>query len=539
MLPFPSFEIFIIGFVVVANIVLGSVVFFHNRRSITGLLFLLFVLVSSLWSIFNYFSYYLSSPFWLLWNMRLVMFFAVYQAYFFFLLMLVFPKEKFFFSKKIRLLLTPLVIIVSLITLTPFLFSGVEKVLDSPSPEVEPGIILFALTAVPLVFGGIFVMLGKLRKADPKTKPQFKTLLLGLALMFLAIVFFNFVLPIFFNVSRFVPFGAVFLFPFIFLTFYAIYKHELLNARVVITELLVLIIIVISFFETLLSEGLVQFVLRSILLILLILLSVLFIKATVREIVQREKLQELTDRLKNLDKQKDEFISMAAHELRAPLTAIKGYVSMILDGDTGEISAKARGFLTDVNSITDRLIRLVNNMLNVSRIEEGRMVFQEEEESLSRLVRAVFNQFAPEAERKGLRYELEIPPQIRDKVWVDPDRLEEVIGNLLSNALKYTDSGFVKVRLTQPDPKTVQFEVSDSGPGISPEEQAKLFQKFHRVETNVGKTTGTGLGLYISKLLIEKFHGKIGLKSKVGKGSTFWFELPLYSLSSRSRNHEN
>jgi len=97
----------------------------------------------------------------------------------------------------------------------------------------------------------------------------------------------------------------------------------------------------------------------------------------------------------------------------------------------------------------------------------------------------------------------------------------------LSNATKYTDKGYVKVRLTQPNPKTVRFEVEDSGPGISGEEQAKLFQKFQRAESTVGKTTGTGLGLYISRLLIEKFNGKIGVNSEVDKGSTFWFELPL------------
>ena len=160
------------------------------------------------------------------------------------------------------------------------------------------------------------------------------------------------------------------------------------------------------------------------------------------------------------------------------------------------------------------------------------MVYQVEEENLSRAVRVVYNQFAPEVERKGLKYELEIPNEIKDKVSVDPDRVQEVIGNLISNAVKYTDKGFVKVRLTQPNSKTVRVEVIDSGPGISPEEQRKLFQKFHRIETNVGKTTGTGLGLYICKLLVERFNGEIGLNSEAGKGSTFWFELPLLTQSS-------
>ncbi|KKQ52268.1 hypothetical protein A2865_02350 [Candidatus Woesebacteria bacterium RIFCSPHIGHO2_01_FULL_39_17] len=240
-----------------------------------------------------------------------------------------------------------------------------------------------------------------------------------------------------------------------------------------------------------------------------------------------QDLQIVNIRLKEIDAQKDEFISMAAHELRAPMTAIKGYVSMIIEGDTGDIPEKARGFLVDANAINERLIRLVNNMLNVSRIEEGRMVYQEEEENLSTVTRTVFAQFRPEAERKGLELKLDIPTSLKDKVRVDPDRIQEVIGNLLSNAIKYTDKGSVVVRLTQPNAKTVRFEVEDTGPGISKEEQEKLFKKFSRAESSVGKTTGTGLGLYISKLLVEKFGGIIGLASEDGKGSTFWFELPL------------
>jgi signal transduction histidine kinase len=110
---------------------------------------------------------------------------------------------------------------------------------------------------------------------------------------------------------------------------------------------------------------------------------------------------------------------------------------------------------------------------------------------------------------------------------VDADKINEVIGNLISNAIKYTEKGFVCVKLLQSGKEKVRFEVVDTGPGISKEETEKLFQKFYRVQSNVGKTTGTGLGLYISRLMIEKFGGKIGVESEVGKGSTFWFEIPL------------
>lgn len=266
---------------------------------------------------------------------------------------------------------------------------------------------------------------------------------------------------------------------------------------------------------------------RIIVFVALIALSILVFDMLMAEEKRKRELSQLNKKLTDTDKQKDEFISMAAHELRTPLSAIKGYLSMIIEGDTGDIPEKTRGFLADANSINERLIRLVNNMLNVSRIEEGRMVYQSEDESLSRVTRAVFVQFRAEAERKGLKYSLEIDPDIKDEIRVDPDRIYEVIGNLISNAVKYTNRGSILVKLSQPSKAKVRFEVTDTGPGITREEQNKLFKKFYRAESSVGKTIGTGLGLYISKLLVEKFGGRIGLASEVGKGSKFWFDLPL------------
>ena len=241
----------------------------------------------------------------------------------------------------------------------------------------------------------------------------------------------------------------------------------------------------------------------------------------------KNKLQNLNDKLRELDKQKDEFVSMAAHELRSPLTAIKGYLSMVVEGDTGDIPEKAREYLADAMAVTERLVRLVNNMLNVSRIEEGRIVYQMEKTSLIRAVQEVFNSSRVEAERKNLNFKLTIPNGIGDTVEADPDRLREVISNLVSNAIKFTDKGEVVISLTNPKQNVVKVEIIDTGPGISEEEQEKLFQKFYRAESTAGKTFGTGLGLYITRLLIEKFGGKIYLNSEIDKGSNFWFELPI------------
>lgn len=383
------------------------------------------------------------------------------------------------------------------------------------------GFYLFLGFILILMFSTIFpVARGTFTKSS-------KSFIIGIIIFYLANSIFNIVLPVFFKITYLYWIGdysTLFLLGF---TTYSIVKYKFFDIKIVLTEALTVIILIILLSRIFIAPTLGDRIVDTLIFLATIILGIFLVRSVLMEIEQRKELEELSKRLKVLDAQKNEFIFMAAHEFRAPLTAIKGYISMILEGDTGDISEKAREFLIDVSNINDRLIRLVNNMLNVSKIEEGRMVYQMEVESLSRLAQAVFNQFRPEAKRKGLEYQLNIPPELKDMVEVDPDRIQEVMGNFLSNAIKYTDKGSVVVRLSQPTPETVRFEVTDTGPGISKEEQTKLFQKFYRVRTNVGKTTGTGLGLYISRLLIEKFNGKIGVESTLGVGSTFWFELPL------------
>lgn len=373
-----------------------------------------------------------------------------------------------------------------------------------------------------MVFTLVPLFLEKLTKSS-------KIFLVGVIIFYVANLIFNIALPAFVGVTHLYYIGdysTIFLLGF---TAYAIVQHELFDIKVIVTEALTVVIWMVLFTKLFVSQSTTETVIDLFTLSLVVVFGIWLIRSVIREVHQREKLQELTTKLKELDKQKDEFISMAAHELRSPMTAIKGYTSMILQGDAGDIPEKARGYLADANAINDRTIRLVNNMLNVSRIEEGRMVYQLEVESLSRVARAVFASFVPEAERKGLKYSLQIPPAVKDTVEVDPDRIHEVVGNMISNAIKYTERGSVTVALGQPKNDTVRLEVADTGRGISKKEQEKLFRKFYRAESAVGKTMGTGLGLYISKLLVEKFNGKIGIISDAGKGSTFWFELPLAS----------
>ncbi len=240
-----------------------------------------------------------------------------------------------------------------------------------------------------------------------------------------------------------------------------------------------------------------------------------------------ERLQQANDKLKDIDKRKDEFISVAAHDLRAPLTAVKGYLSMIMEGDAGKLPKKAEEFIQGALEGTEREIRLVNNMLNVSRIEENRLVFEMGTINLAGVVKEGFNEFITVAKDKLLEYSLEIEKGIQDSVHVDRDRIHEVVANLISNSIKYTDVGSVTVRLSNHRAGYILFSITDTGRGMADDERDKLFTKFYRAQSSAGTTLGTGLGLYITKLLVEKFGGTIGIESEFGKGSNFWFELPI------------
>lgn len=355
-----------------------------------------------------------------------------------------------------------------------------------------------------------------------------KIFLFGIIIFYLANAIFNIILPVFLGVTYLYYIGDYSTIVLLSLTVYSILRHELFDIRVVSAEMLVIFIWFVVILKIIITPNSNFLYIDLVELIILLILGVFLIRSVISEVAQKRKLEELTRKLKELDERKDEFLSIVAHELRAPLTAVKGYVSMILDGDTGGVSDETRDFLFDVTNSNDRMIRLVGNMLDMSRIEENRIVYQISNTHLREILEDVQKEFSFEAKRSELELKLEIPDGLHDFVRVDKDRLHEVISNLISNALKYTEEGSVTIRALNPqNSQTIRVEVTDTGRGIPKDEQKNLFQKFYRGESEKEKSTGTGLGLYVSKLLIESFKGEIGVVSSEGQGSTFWFELPL------------
>lgn len=238
---------------------------------------------------------------------------------------------------------------------------------------------------------------------------------------------------------------------------------------------------------------------------------------------------QLFQKMKDLDQMKDDFISVASHELRSPITAVKGYASMLLEGFGGPLNDQGKKYAHSMISSTKRLEDLVADMLDVSRIEQGRMEFNLKEVNVISITEEVADQLRVTAEMKGLKIEHEIPSQ-QPVVMVDPDRLRQVLFNLIGNAVKYTPKGYIKISYDIGHGK-VRILVRDTGVGMTAEARAHLFEKFYRIRNDqTEQITGSGLGLWITRQLIERMKGSITVDSIEGDGSLFTVTFPIYRI---------
>lgn len=263
--------------------------------------------------------------------------------------------------------------------------------------------------------------------------------------------------------------------------------------------------------------------------VLRILLSPISLSA--EEIIGSVILFEDVTEAKILERSKDEFFSIASHELRTPLTAIRGNTALIQQYFSDILKdSTLKDMILDIHDSSIRLIQIVNDFLNVSRLEQGRIEFVNEEFDIRELVLEVFKELEFTAHEKNLFLKFDSEQRNAVKVYADRDRTKEVLINLIGNSLKFTDQGGVTVSIL-PNPNFLKIAIIDSGRGIPVKNQSLLFHKFQQASEQIltrDFTRGTGLGLYISKILIEGMEGKIWLENtEEGKGSTFSFTLPL------------
>ncbi len=240
-----------------------------------------------------------------------------------------------------------------------------------------------------------------------------------------------------------------------------------------------------------------------------------------------KELRRNNAQLRRLDKTKDEFISMASHQLRTPLTSIKGYLSMLIDGDLGKISKQQKEVLEEAFSSSERMVHLIGDFLNISRLQTGKFVIDRRSTDLASLVESEVNALRQNADSRSLVLEYAAPDDI-PLLNLDADKLRQVIMNFIDNAIYYSKpESSITISLKKRG-DSVEFKVKDTGIGVPESEQPGLFGKFFRA-TNARRTRpdGTGVGLFLAKKVVHDHGGEILFTSKEGKGSTFGFRLPL------------
>lgn len=323
---------------------------------------------------------------------------------------------------------------------------------------------------------------------------------------------------------------------------YAMFKHHLFNAKVIVTELFTFALWITLLVRFMTAETVSQRIMDGVTTLLTLVVGVFLIRSVIREVDAREKIEKLAAdlgaanaRLTELDRQKSEFVSFATHQLRAPLTAMKGYASLILEGDLGRVPKKAAEGVKRIFESAETLTSIVDDYLNITRIELGTMKYAFETIDLRALIEDVVAELKPTIQKAPIAFSFNVVDTgIEYRITADRDKLKQVIANLIDNSIKYTPQGWVAASLSFDRAKhKFVFMVKDSGIGIDPEVLPHLFQKFSRASTaNKVNIKGTGLGLFVAKQMVEAHHGTIRAESPgEGKGSAFIVELDPFAVA--------
>ncbi|MFA6269814.1 MAG: HAMP domain-containing sensor histidine kinase [Candidatus Paceibacterota bacterium] len=474
----------------------------------------------------------------------------VYAGLLYFLYLFIDEKDISFIKKAIIItLLTPTVILAS----TKFTLLGYD-ISNCDRDAVEGPLVYYGyfIECIFILWMLFFAIKSYIKNKLKEKRPKIALITFGSLGFLIAFSFGNVIGSLFdansifgdysWTVGQYGIFGIpIFL---VFLTYvivkYKTFKIKIFGAQILMMGLMILIGSQFFFIKTNTNQ-----ILTGITLVSSIVFGVFLIRSVKKEVAQREEIERLAqdlaesnEKLKELDQMKSEFLSLASHQIRAPLTAIKGYSSMLLEGDFGVLPQKATDSVQTIMKSCQNLINIVADFLNISRIEQGRMVYEKSNFDLAELTLEVINELKPNIENSGLNLEVDIPQGLDTKINADRNKIKQVIGNIIDNSLKYTLKGSLKISVSNEIDKAqssheatagkVKIAVKDTGVGIDPSEMNKLFEKFSRTK-DAGKTnvTGTGLGLYIAKKMVEAHGGDIKVSSEgVGKGTTFIIELP-------------
>lgn len=520
--------------VVLVSLSIGFFVLFKDRFSLVSKLLFAVAITFTAWVINIYFAWIAAyhAHVMFVWVMTpiievLLFLFSVYFVH-------VFTDEKrtdTSFAAKVILLVLGLPIILLLPTAYNI------EYFNSAICEGVPGMLwnyLYLFETVLILWVGTVGYVRYRQSVDVKRKRQILYIAIGM-ISFLLLFLGSNVVGQHTGIQEISFIGSLGMVAFLMFLAYLIVRYQAFNVKLLGAQALVLTLIVLVgsqffFVKTLISEILtiVTFTLVSI-------FGWILMRSVKLEVRRKEELQEIAtklavanEELRRLDNTKSEFISIASHQLRTPLTAIKGFLSLVLEGSYGKLSADVEDVLNKVYSANNHLVDLVENLLNISRIESGRIQYQFAPMDIAGIVHELADAFSVVAKGRRLNLAFVYPETPVPPFLMDSQKIREVISNMIDNAIKYTQQGGVTVRLSS-DGEKVRIAVSDTGVGIAPEDLPILFQKFRRgKESGKVNVSGTGLGLYVGKSFAEAHGGRMIIESEgVGKGSTFTLELPF------------
>lgn len=519
------------------NFSLSFFVITQDHKSMSNRFFALLSFLGGIWTITNYMTGVQPTPFW---SESTYVFGGLLVAVGLIWTLVITDKK---FDKIKTLIIVLIVGVFCVLSYVPgfiadpftrIYFGGFEGV---PGWGLVPYTIFYLLGAVLIL---VKLFLAYRRSTNHDEGLQYLSVFYGALTTLFITAFASFILPAFsiFSLSGIDCIGFLFFLSFIA---YSITKHHLFNIKVIATELITFALWMFILIRTIIADNTQDMIIEGSLLLLTIIVGIILIRSVLKEVSQREKiellatdLQKANDRLTELDRQKSEFVSFATHQLRAPLTAMKGYASLIMEGDMGKITKETRDAVGRIFESSNTLTSIVDDYLNVTRIELGTMKYAFETLDLKTLIEDVIGELKPNidkatnvkflfgAENAGTDY----------RITADRDKLKQVIANLIDNSIKYTPSGSIGVSLSFNRSKhKFVFMLKDTGIGIAPETVPLLFKKFTRAG-NANKTNikGTGLGLFVAKEIVTAHHGTIRAESMgEGKGSTFIVEFEPFS----------
>lgn len=522
---------------IIVALFLGIFILYKGNKSIVNIVLFSITILFSIWCIFDLILWATNNPSdtMFFWSLQVLIEPLIYATCIYLTFLFVKGRDMIFSEKLLMtILITPFIIFLS----NKLTLIGVNL---SDCTAIEGPISLYYSYVYQIISVIIIleIFVSSYRKTtDSLRKKEIRYFIVGMIMFLLAFSWGNLIGS--FTDNWTIAQGGLIGMPifFGFLTYISV-KFKTFNLKILGAQALVFVLgfLVLSmlFIRSLNYINIIIFFMLG----FVIVLGYQLIKGVKTEVKQRErlevlrlkleesnlKLEDANDKLKDLDRLKTEFLSLASHQLRSPLTAIKGYTSMVLEGDFGELNETAKEAIERVFQSTMNLTKVVEDLLNVSKIEQGGMKFVMEPFCLAEIARDMSKDLSISAEKKGLKLNFESDKDEDCMVNGDKEKLRQVVLNLIDNSIKYTKEGSVNVSVKRISEKVV-FSVKDTGMGMTPEIKATLFQKFSRGEGARMNTGGSGLGLYLAKEIMEAHKGTIDVDSEgMGKGSNFHFEL--------------